>query len=165
MLWIALTASMGLGALSLFQRDAESGVLELYQQLPFGLGQAVLGKWLAFYLANAMPLVISTPLLLALYGLPMELSLHYIVGAAAGAGALSLLSALAASITVGLERARAVVLLVLMPLSVPVIIFGSDYMRHTDALWQPQLMFLLALSVFLMPLLYLAGASCIRASN
>lgn len=164
-LWMAMTASIGLGAMQLFQRDAESGVLELYQQLPLSLGGAVLAKWLAFYIATTAPILASVPIILALFGLKLSLGVHYSLGLAAGASALTILASLAAAMTVGLERARAVLLLIVLPLAVPVIVFGSEYLRATGALWQPQLLFLTAFSVFLLPILYLAGPSCIRASN
>jgi len=164
-IWIAIMASIGLGAASLFQRDAESGVMELYQQIPMGLGQVVLGKWLAFYLATAMPIILFMPAIIMLFGLPVSHILHYAIGAATGTLAISILASLIAVITIGLERARAVSLLMLLPLAVPVMIFGSEYLRRTEALWQPQLLFMLAFSLFLLPILCLAGASCIRASN
>ena len=100
-----------------------------------------------------------------LFGLPMFIAPHYMVGVLAGGGAISIIASLAAAIAVGLERARAVVLLMLLPLSVPVIIFGSQYLQSPAHLWQPSLMFLLAFSIFLLPILVIAGGSCIRASN
>lgn len=164
-IWMAMLASISLGAMPLFQRDADSGVLETYQQLPGGLGGVVLGKWLAFYLVTAIPMMAATPVILMLFKLPADWLLHYAIGAAAGALALSILASLAGAITAGLERARAVVLLIVLPLAVPVMIFGSEFLRHQGVLWQPPLMFMLAFSVFMLPILCLAGASCIRASN
>lgn len=165
MVWIAILASLGLGATNLYQRDAESGVLEIYQQLPTSLSGVVMAKFFGFTMVTALPIAASMPLIIALFGLPVEFMLHYIVGAMAGATVIAILANMAAAITVGLERARAIVLLILLPLAVPVVIFGSEYLRHTGQLWQPQLLFLLALSVFLLPLMAMAGASCIRASN
>ena len=165
MIWLALVASIGLGAMNLFQRDADNGLWEIYLQLPHGLGGIVLGKWLAFYIATILPIITIIPLVLMLFGLPMFIAPHYMVGVLAGGGAISIIASLAAAIAVGLERARAVVLLMLLPLSVPVIIFGSQYLQSPAHLWQPSLMFLLAFSIFLLPILVIAGGSCIRASN
>lgn len=163
--WLALISSITLGAAGLFQRDAESGVMELYQQLPQSLSGIVFAKWLAFYLASVLPLVALTPLILGLFGLPMGLGLHYGMGIAAGGACVSILASLAAAITIGLERARAVVLLMVIPLAVPAIVFGAEYLRHGDSLWQSQLLFLVAFSIFLLPIYCLCGAACIRASN
>lgn len=165
MVWIAILASIGMGAGTLYQRDADQGMLEAYQQLPTGLGAVVIAKFLAFTLVTAVPIAASMPIVLGLFALPGEFMLHYMVGALAGATVMAILANLAAAITVGLERARAVGLLILLPWAVPVVIFGSEYLRHTGQLWQPQLLFLVAFGIFLLPMLVLAGASCIRASH
>jgi heme exporter protein B len=165
LLWLALLAGTSIGAMNMFQRDSESGIIELYQQLPVGLGGIILSKWLSFYIACVLPLIAAIPIYLALGRLPASHFPTYAIAIAAGGGALSILCCLAGVLTIGLERARAVLLLIILPLAVPVIIFGSYYLQHPYALWQPSLMFLLAFSVFLLPILCLAGASCIRASN
>ena len=56
LLMVALIASIGIGALGIFQRDAEQGLLEQYQQMPVGLGGIILGKWLAFAIATVLPI-------------------------------------------------------------------------------------------------------------
>lgn len=162
---LSLLASLSLGAQNLFQRDADSGVLELYQQLPTSLYSVVLGKWLAFALATLVPLVAAIPCYLALGGLPWAWFAPYSLALLAAGTAFSILCCLAGLLTVGLERGRAVSLLIVLPLSVPIIIFGSQYLQSPEPLWQSELTFLIAYSIFLLPLICLAGAGCIRASN
>lgn len=165
LLMVALIASIGIGALGIFQRDAEQGLLEQYQQMPVGLGGIILGKWLAFAIATVLPIATLAPVVLLLFGLPAFVWKGYMVGLLASGTALSLVASLAAAIGVGLERARPVVLLLILPLAVPVVIYGSFYLQQPAQLWQPALLFLIAFSIFLLPILCLAGASCIRASN
>ncbi len=160
--WIAILTSVALGAIPMFQRDADSGVLELYPQLPGSLYSVPLAKWLAFYLVLLPPMLASIPVFLAFHGLPLEIWPRFAIAMAAGTAAFSILSCLASILTVGLERARAVSMLIVMPLATPIIIFGSDYLRQAGSLWSPSLAFILAFSIFLLPLFCLAGASCIR---
>lgn len=166
MVSMAVMLSISLGAMPLFQRDVESGVMDTYQQLPLGLYAVVLGKWLAYYLAATLPLVLSLPAMLALAGTGQGALVHYAAGVVAMAAAISIIAALAAVITAGLDRARAIILLITMPIAIPVIIFASAYFRAAgEAVWQPSLMFLVAFSIFLLPCLCMAGAGCLKASN
>lgn len=164
-LLLGLVVMASLGAATVFQRDAESGILEVYQQLPSSLVPLVLGKWVAFYSMLLLPVAVFVPALLVLFQLPIRLLTAYWLAGAAGGAAISLIALLAAVVSVGLERARGVMLLMILPLMVPVIIFASVYLQAPAQLWQPALLFLLAYSLFLAPILALAGASCIRASN
>jgi heme exporter protein B len=160
---IALLAATGLGAASLYQRDAESGMLETYQQLPDNLHGLVLAKWLAFYIAILLPCLIFLPAFLLLSAIPMEQWALYSKALAAEAAVLSILASLGAVITVGLERARAVMFLLVMPLSVPAVIFTCAYLQNPAE--AASISLVIAMSVFLLPILCLAGAGCIRASK
>lgn len=164
-LWIALASGVALGASSLFRRDVEQGRLEYCQLLPVSLEAVVFAKWLGFYLFLLLPICAILPVAGLLFNLPVALWGHYFLGLGVGAAALSLLSALIAAITSGMEKAGAVLSLVILPLSIPIMIVGSDYCRNASSLWQPQLGFLIGFSLFLLPVLCLGGASSIRASN
>ncbi len=164
-LWMAMVASIGLGALPLFQRDAEQGVIEVYQQLPRSLYNVVLAKWLAFYLVTLVPMLLILPIFIGLMDIAGASVWHYAAGVTAGVGALSIIATLAAAMTIGLARARAISMLIALPLATPVIIFGSEYLRRSGELGEPQLLFLVAFSIFLLPIMVLASAACIRASN
>ena len=82
----------------------------------------------------------------------------------AGAAATGVTN-LSGAITSGMEKAGAVLSLIILPLTIPVMIFGAAYCRDSGAIWQPNLLFLIGFSVFLLPILCLAGAYSIRASN
>ena len=160
--WVAILTSVGLGSMPLFQRDADNGAMEIYPQLPVSLYGIILAKWLAYYLVILPPMLAGIPVFLAAEGMDSSAWPRYAITMAAGTAAVSILSSLTSILTVGLERARAVTMLITMPLAAPIIIFGSDYLRQTGPLWHPSLAFILAFSIFLLPVLCLAGASCIR---
>ncbi len=165
--WVAILTSISLGTMNLFQRDADSGTLEIYPQLSTSLYSVMLAKWLAFYLVILPPMLCIIPVFLGLEGAVTAEWPRYALAMAAGTAAISILSSLASVLTVGLERARAVTMVIILPLAAPIIIFGGDYLRQaaTTSLWSPSLMFVIAFSIFLLPILCLAGASCIRQSQ
>jgi heme exporter protein B len=164
-IWIALTLMSALGGVTLFQRDHESGRLEYYQTATDGLVGVILAKWFAYYLCVTVPLLATLPVLALLVDIPVDVWSHYGLGLASGAMALTLLVSLIAVVMTGLEKAGAALSLVLLPLVIPIVIFGTSYLADTAHDFQPSLLFLWGFSLFLLPVLCVAGASCIRASN
>lgn len=164
-LWIALASAIALGASSLFKRENEQGRLEYLQLMPIALEWVVFSKWLAFYGFVLAPMLAALPVAGLLFNLSAGELWRDAIGLGAGAAALSVLSALVSAITSGMEKAGAVLSLIILPLTIPVMIFGAAYCRDSGAIWQPNLLFLIGFSVFLLPILCLAGAYSIRASN
>lgn len=164
-LWIALACAVGLGAQGLFRRDHESGRLEQYQLLSMALEGIVFAKWLAFYCFLLLPLGLALPIAVMLYALPPSALLHMGIGVATGAAALSILVTSISALLTGLEKAGAVISLIMLPISIPLMIFGAAYCRDVSALWQPELIFLLAFSAFMLPVMCFAGAYAIRNAN
>ncbi len=164
-LWVALASGIAIGATGLFKRDAEQGLLEYYQLLPGSLEGVVFAKWLAFFLFIALPLMAVLPLAGLLFALDGAALGRYAIGLLLGAAGLSILSSLVAALTSGLEKAGAILSLIMLPLSIPLMIFGAEYCRQTGELWQPQLLFMLGFAVFMLPVMCVAGAYSIRAGN
>ncbi len=164
-LWVSLTVAISIGSGNLFQRDHESGRLEYYQLANGGLMGIILAKWIAYYLFISIPLALILPVSALLVDIPVGAWGHYGIGLASGAMALSILASLISVIMTGLEKAGAVISLIMLPLTIPIIIFGTGYLANTQELFQPSLLFLWGFSIFMLPILCIAGASCIRASN
>ena len=124
-LWIALILAVMLSGATLYQRDSESGRLEAYQLLERPLETLFFAKWLAYGVAVTLPILIMLPLSMMLLGLDMGELPRYALGLGSGAIALTLLSALASAMLAGLEKAGAILSLMILPLSIPVLIFGQ----------------------------------------
>ncbi|MFZ4542234.1 MAG: heme exporter protein CcmB [Rickettsiales bacterium] len=161
-LWVTLASAIAMGAMSLFKRDQVAGRLDYYQMLPCALEGVVVAKWLAFYVFITVPLLAAIPLAGVLYDLSGAVLGRYALGLLAGAAGLSLLSAVVGAITSGLDKAGAVLSLILLPLSIPVLIFGANYCQHGGV---ANLVFLFGFALFLLPVLCFVGAYGIRASN
>jgi heme exporter protein B len=164
-LWIGLACAVALGAQGIYKRDYEQGRLEYYQLLPISLESIVLAKWLSFYLFLLAPTLAALPVAALLYHMEPGQIIQSAVGLAAGAAGLSVLGNLVAVLTTGLEKAGAVLSLIMLPLSIPLMIFGAAYCRDITDIWHTNLLFLLGFTGLLLPILCFAGAYSIKASN
>jgi heme exporter protein B len=123
-LWIGALLATLLGLDRLFAADQDDGSLDLLTMgaMPFEL--TVLAKGLAHWLTTGLPLVIAAPVL----GLFLNLD-PVAIGAVmltllAGTPALTFIGLIGAALTVALKRGGLLVPVLILPLAVPVLIFG-----------------------------------------
>jgi heme exporter protein B len=124
MMWLALLLSVLLTADRMFQQDFEDGSLDVMAmgKLPFEF--VTLAKALAHWITVSLPLAIITPPLGLLMSLDVSQLPVLFVSMIAGSLALSLLAAIGGAVTAGLRRGGLLVSLLVLPLYVPVLIFG-----------------------------------------
>lgn len=166
-LWIgALLASL-LGLDRLFQADREDGSLDLMilsserHLLPL----TVFVKCLAHWTAAVLPLVIASPLFGLFMNMPPEA-----IGATAltllvGTPAIAFIGAVGAAVAVGLPRGGVLVSVLVLPLTIPVLIFGVSAARAAVAEpdpFMPPFLILCALTLFMAVLGPLAAALALR---
>ncbi|MDV7338096.1 heme exporter protein CcmB [Terasakiella sp. A23] len=119
----ALLASM-LSLERLFQTDYEDGSLELLTLSPMPLELIVLGKITAHWLTTGLPLMIASPLLAILMNMSGEGFGMLMLALLLGTPALSLIGAIGAALVLGSRRGGVLISLLVLPLFVPVLIFG-----------------------------------------
>ena len=123
--WVgALLASM-LALNRLFASDYADGTLEQLLLTPQPLAMLVLGKVASHWLISGLPLVVVAPLLGLQYDLPAEALWVLLASLLLGTPTLSLIGAIGAALTLGLRGGGALLSLLVLPLFVPVLIFGS----------------------------------------
>jgi heme exporter protein B len=164
-LWVAFTVTTSIGSIHLFDRDHRSGRLEYYQLLTGGLSGVIFAKWAAYFLFITVPLAAIFPVVALLVDIPVGAWSHYGVGLISGVMALSILNSLVAALLTGLDKIGAALSLIALPLTIPIIIFGANYLNNGAELIQPGLIFLWGFSLLMLPVLCFAGASAIRASH
>jgi len=123
-LWIALLLSVLLSADHLYQTDHDDGSLEIMALSSTPLEIVVLAKASVHWLTSGLPLAVAAPVLGFLLNMDPALVLPLATAMVAGSLALSLLASLGAAITVGLHQGGLLVSLLVLPLYVPVMIFG-----------------------------------------
>jgi heme exporter protein B len=123
--WVAALLASMLSLGRLFSSDYSDGTLEQILLTPQPLSVLVLGKVLAHWLVSGVPLVLMAPLLGIQYGLSAE-ALWVLVGTLLlGTPVLSLIGAIGAALTLGLRGGGVLVSLLVLPLYIPVLIFGA----------------------------------------
>ncbi|RAU23961.1 heme exporter protein CcmB [Paramagnetospirillum kuznetsovii] len=119
----ALLASM-LSLDRLFQADYEDGSLELLVLTPAPLGVVVAAKMLAHWLTTGLPLMVAAPVLAVLLHMQAEGFAILLAAMALGTPTLSLIGGIGAALVLGARRGGVLLSLLILPLYVPVLIFG-----------------------------------------
>lgn len=123
--WVgALLASM-LALERLFAPDYADGTLEQMALSPEPLSVIVIGKVIAHWLTTGLPLVLAAPLLALQFGLDGESIRVLLAALLLGTPVLSLVGAVGAALALGTRGGGALLSLLVLPLFIPVLIFGA----------------------------------------
>jgi heme exporter protein B len=161
-LWIAALLASLLSADMLFRRDYDDGMLEQYLLLPEHLYGVVWIKVLMHWLFTGVPLVVLSPLLGGMLALPFAAMPVTFLALFLGTLCLSLVGAIGASLTVSLRRGGLLIAIIVLPLYIPILIFGASATTQAALGVVPtgQLAVLAAMSLLalgLAPLVVMAG--------
>jgi heme exporter protein B len=124
-IWMALLLSLLLSAERLFQQDYEQGVIEQWLISGQSLSLIISAKVLAHWLFNLLPILLLCPLAALVFSFSAWETWILILSLICGTPALLFLCALAASFGVGVSQRGALMALILLPLTLPLLIFGS----------------------------------------
>lgn len=122
--WVAALLAAMLSLDRLFAADRDDGSLDLLLLGPAPTEAVVLAKCLAHWLASGVPVVAVAPVLLLAMDLGPRAAAAAALAMLLGTPVLSLLGAVGAALTVGVRRGGALVPLLVLPLAIPVLIFG-----------------------------------------
>jgi len=125
-LWVSALLAVLLSLGALFDADYADGTLEQLVLSGQSLPLIVLAKVLVHWLLSGLPLLFVSPLLALLLNLPVHAIPVLMVSLFLGTLTLSFVGAIGAALTVGLNQAGVLLSLLVLPLSVPVLIFGSS---------------------------------------
>ncbi len=154
-----------LSADRIFHNDYEDGALDVLITGPLPLPLVAAIKSLAHWLTTGVPLALIAPLLGLLLNLPLQAIPLLVLSMLAGTPAVSFVAAIGASLTLGLRRSGLLLALLVLPLYVPVLIFGvataSAAIIGPASPWPP-FMLLCALSLASIVLAPLAAAAALR---
>jgi heme exporter protein B len=124
LIWVtALLASM-LALERLFTVDFEDGSLDALMLAETPLELIVLAKSAAHWIATGVPVIIAAPVLAVILNMPVHGFLWLIAALALGTPTLALIGAIGAALTLGARRGGVLVSLLVLPLYIPVLIFG-----------------------------------------
>lgn len=134
-LWVGALLACLLSLDRMFALDREDGALDLIATAPIPLEAVVAVKALAHWLTTGLPLVLAAPILGVLLNLPGAAYGWLVLSLLLGTPALSLIGAFGAALTVGLKRGGLLLSLLVLPLYMPTLIFGTQVViRGADGL-------------------------------
>ncbi|MEM5583559.1 MULTISPECIES: heme exporter protein CcmB [unclassified Roseibium] len=164
-LWIGALLATLLGLDRLFQADRDDGTLDLMLMAGRPLELVVLIKCLAHWVATGLPLVIAAPMLAIFLNLEPAAMGAVTVTLLAGTPALTLIGAIGASLTVSLRRGGLLLAVLVVPLAIPVLIFGvsaADAAIHDPVPFLTPFLILCALSLIAAVIGPVASAAALR---
>jgi heme exporter protein B len=123
--WIGALLAAVLSLPRLFAADHADGTLEQMLVAPQPLVVIVLAKTAAHWLLTGLPLALAAPLIGLQYDLPPDALALLLVSLLIGTPVLSLLGAAGAALTLGVRGGGALLALLILPLFVPVLVFGA----------------------------------------
>jgi heme exporter protein B len=163
-IWVTALLAALLALDRMFQGDWEDGTLELMRLSPLPLELTVLAKCLAHWLVTGLPVLLATPLVALLLRLDFASLPILMLGLLIGTPVLSLLGAVGAALTLGARRGGVLISLLVLPLEIPLLIFGvgaaDAALAHETA--RAQILILGALLSAAIPLCPLAAAAGLK---
>ncbi len=124
-IWVSALLAAMLSLERVFQTDYEDGTLELLTLSPVSLELLVLGKVCAHWLTTGLPLIIAAPLMAVMLNMDQDGFVTLMLAMLLGTPALSLIGAIGAALILGARRGGVLVSLLVLPLYIPVLIFGA----------------------------------------
>ncbi|HMB47596.1 MAG TPA: heme exporter protein CcmB [Afifellaceae bacterium] len=164
-LWIGVLLASLLGLERLFSADREDGSLDLYISSGEPVVLLVLGRAIGHWIATGLPVVVAAPLLGLMLNLQPIALLAVTATLLAGSPGLTFIGAVGAALTAGLPRGGMLIAILVLPLSVPVLIFGV--LATNGAVYDPEpftapFLILCAITLASTVLAPLAGALALR---
>jgi heme exporter protein B len=163
-IWVTGLLAALLALERMFQSDWEDGTLDLIAVSPLPLELAVGAKCLAHWLTTGLPVIAATPIVGILLHLNAAQLPALLAAMAIGTPILSLLGAVGAALSLGARRGGVLVSLIVLPLDVPVLIFGAAAAESVIAgrPCTPQLLMLGGMLAAALPLCLIAAAAALR---
>jgi heme exporter protein B len=165
--WIAAFLSMLLGLDRLFRADHEDGTLILLRHADLPFSAIVAAKVIAHWIVSAVPLIVASPLLAVMLALDGAAFWRVVLSLLVGTPALAALGAIGAAVTVSIRRGGLIAPVLILPLAVPVLIFGVGAISTGPGpdLSGSALLFLAAISLITLALSPFAAALAISSGE
>lgn len=165
-LWVGALLSCLLTLDRLYQADYEDGTLEQLMKGPLPLELVVLAKVGAHWISAVLPLILITPIVAVSFNIVSDGIVTMVLALLIGSPVLSLIGSIGAALTVAMRRGGVLLSLMILPLYIPVLIFGVAAVEASIALLavSPHLMLLGGLSLGALVLSPIASAAALKLS-
>jgi heme exporter protein B len=161
-IWIAALLSSLTGFDRLFAQDVRDGWLDQISLSALGLGWYAVAKAVAHWLTASLPLLMITPILALMLNIAPARLPALMVALLVGSMGLTLLGVIGAALAEGARRSSALIAILVLPLAVPVLIFGALAAAADDGIINPHLMLLGAMLALLLAMAPLVAAIALK---
>lgn len=163
-IWVLALLAVMLSLDRLYEADAEDGSLELMALAPLPLELVTLAKCLAHWLTTGLVLTLAAPLLALLMQLPPDGWPVLVLALLLGTPVLTLVGSIGAALLLGARRGSTLLALLVLPLYIPVLIFGVGAVEGEimGLSGRPQLLILGAMLLAALALAPFASAAALR---
>ena len=131
MIWIACLLICVLNIESIFMDDYDDGSLEIFVIHNENLEIDILAKIFSHWLLSNLPVVLIAPFLSLLLGLDYDTSIVLFLSLLIGTPTMSLLGSIAAALTISLKKNKILTSIVVLPLYIPILIFGTSAVNNS----------------------------------
>ncbi len=131
--WVAALLAAMLSVTQLYASDLSDGSLEQMLLVPGGRIAIVAAKAVSHWLLTGLPLALAAPLFGLLFDVSPAALVALVASLVLGTPVLSLLGGLGAALTLGLRSGAVLLILIIVPLCIPVLIFGAGAVAAVDA--------------------------------
>jgi heme exporter protein B len=162
--WVGALLSSLLALESLFKADREDGTLEQIVLTGQPLAVLLLGKLLAHWCVSGWPLVLAAPVVGLMLGVPVGALGTLMVALWLGTGVMSFVGGASAALTLGAQKGSVLLSLLVLPLVIPVLIFGAratELAMHSESAAGP-VWLLVAAFMFTATLAPIATSAAVR---
>ncbi len=165
-IWVAALLSVLLALDHLFREDFENGSLEQLILSPHSSNALILAKIIVHWLVTGLPLIVISPFIAMMMHLPGQAYGAMLMSLLLGTPALSLIGSVGVGLTVGVKRSGLLLSLLVIPLFIPVLIFGASAVQAAAVglNYSGQLYLLAAFSIMSLMLAPFATSAAIRIS-
>lgn len=167
LIWSGVLLSSLLGLDRIFVADHEDGSLMALRQSSLPLSAVALAKLIVHWLLTALPLIAMTPIIAVLYIMDTPNLIATMLTLLLGTPALAALSLIAAALSVSLKRGGVIAPILVMPLAIPIVIFGVGAIDPVLGASQARSasLFLAAISLVFVTFSPFAAALALRLSS
>lgn len=165
-IWIAVVLALLMSIDSLFRQDYIDGSLEQFALSPYPLSLLLMGKSIAHWIMLGIPLLALAPLFNLILEGSTEVTSVLGLTLILGIPTLSLIGSIGAALTIGLPNGGALLAVLVLPLMIPIVIFGTSAVSAAaeGMPFYSEILFLAALFVLALVLGPVALSAAVRAS-
>ena len=131
MIWISCLLICILNLETIFKEDYDDGTLEMFLIKDDEIELSILIKILSHWLLSNLPIVIVAPLIAMVLGLDTATTLTLFITLLIGTPTMSLIGSIAAALTISLRKNKILVSIIVLPLYIPILIFGTSAVNNS----------------------------------